>query len=1228
MIDKLIEISLKNRFLVVALYAALAGWGYWALRATPIDAIPDLSDNQVIVFTDWPGHGPQEVEDQVTYPLTVNLQGLAGVRAVRAQSAFGFSMIYVVFEDSVELYFARARVLERLNLVGKLLPAGVAPTLGPDATGVGHIFWYTLESPNHSLRELRSLQDWFVRYQLNAVPGVAEVASVGGHVKQYQIDVDPHRLRAYGISLSDVVDDVRRSNSNVGGNVLEANGAWTIVRGVGLIQTVEDVEQIVIGASSGVPVFVKDVAHVQIGDAFRVASLVNGTSEAVGGVVVARTGVNTKEVIDAVKARIAQIAPGLPEGVRIVPFYDRSELIEKAVSTLRVALIEEILLVTLAHIVFLMHARSILIVTLPLPLAVLIAFLFMSYAGISSNIMSLAGIAIAIGVLVDAGIVVTENAFRFVEQRGVDTTDRRAVWRSVVDASRVVGRPVFFSMAIILFAFVPVFALTGQEGKLFHPLAFTKTFAVLAATVIAVTLVPVLCTLLLAGKLHGEEKNPVMRALRRLYRPVLEAALTHRVATLGAAAAIFLGALALASRIGSEFMPPLNEGDVMFMPIADPSISLEENTEIAKRQNAALLEFPEVAWAVAKVARADTSTDPAPLNMTETVVHLKPREEWRPGMTLEKLRAEMGRRVQTPGVTNIWTMPIINRIDMLTTGIRSEVGIKIFGADLAVIERLARVVGERVRQVKGARNVYPEPVTSGQYLNIEVDRAAAARYGIPVGTVQEVIETAVGETVLSLTIEGRERFPLRVRYAPEYRADPQAIGDVLVSAPGGGQVPLGAVARIRPSRGPAMISSENGLLLATVLLNVEGRDVGGFVKEARRVVQEQVMLPPGYYIMWSGRWENQVRARERLQVVLPIVVLIIYVLLFLTYRSFLEAAHVLLAVPFALSGGVYLLWLLGYNASVAVWVGFIALFGTAVQTAVVMVVYLEEAVARKREALSGRLTPEALREAVTEGALLRLRPKVMTVATVVAGLLPIMWSTRVGAEVMKPLATPVLGGMISSLLHVLVVTPVIFCWLRERELRKESEARESPVDIAAVTRVSGPPSPAEDAPGTREPLVSPALEESPHRRRGGLALLGVMVVVLAGLAFGLRAWLGPGGADSGRSGAETPIQTVRSGELVITLMSADGTLGRSGPFEIEFRSAATGELVDVGVVRAAASMAMPGMAMTGGVEVEPTREAGRYRARGSYGMSGGWQMTLEWEGPAGRGSVSFEVNVQ
>jgi len=604
MINRLIDVALKHRFIVIALYLGLAGWGWWALRATPIDAIPDLSDNQVIVFTDWPGHSPQEVEDQVTYPLTTNLQGLAGVRVVRSQSAFGFSMVYVVFEDDVELYFARTRVLERMSLVAKSLPAGVVPTLGPDATGVGHVFWYTVESPSHSLRDLRTLQDWFIRYQLNAVPGVAEVASVGGHVQQYQVDVDPNRLRTYNLPLSAVVSAVRDSNLNVGGNVLESNGAWLIVRGVGLIESVDDVKRIVVGASNGVPVYVDQVADVQVGDAFRVASLVKGTTEAVGGVIVARAGVNTKQVIDAVKARIAQIQPGLPPGVSIVPFYDRSELIEQSVDTLRTALLEEIALVTLAHVVFLMHFRSILIVTIPLPLAVLMSFLGMYYAGISSNIMSLAGIAIAIGVLVDAGIVVTENAFRYVEQRAVDPRDRGRVLETVRDSTRLVGRPVFFSMAIILLAFIPVFALTGQEGKLFHPLAFTKTFAVLAATVIAVTLVPVLCSLLLGGRFHAEEANPVMRGLRRLYEPVLHLALAHRLSTIAIAVLLFTGALLLARGIGSEFMPALNEGDLMFMPIADPSISLEENTEIAKTQNAALMTFPEVAYVVAKVARA------------------------------------------------------------------------------------------------------------------------------------------------------------------------------------------------------------------------------------------------------------------------------------------------------------------------------------------------------------------------------------------------------------------------------------------------------------------------------------------------------------------------------------------------------------------------------------------------------------------------------------------------
>jgi Cu(I)/Ag(I) efflux system membrane protein CusA/SilA len=1195
MINRLLELSLRNRFLIVATYLSLAAWGWWALRATPIDAIPDLSDNQVIVFTDWPGHSPQEVEDQVTYPLTVNLQGLARVRVVRSQSAFGFSMIYVIFEDDIDLYFARSRVLERMSLVAKSLPQGVTPTLGPDATGVGHVFWYTVESSTHSLRELRSLQDWFIRYQLNSVPGVAEVASVGGYVQQYQIDIDPNRLRVYNLPLKAVVQAVRDSNLNVGGNVLESNGAWLIVRGVGLIASVDDVKKIVIGASNGVPIYAEQVADVQIGNAFRVASLVKGTKEAVGGVVVARTGVNTKEVIDAVKARIAQIAPGLPQGVMIVPFYDRSNLIEQAIDTLRYALIEEIALVTLAHVVFLMHLRSILIVTIPLPLAVLMSFLGMYYTGISSNIMSLAGIAIAIGVLVDAGIVVTENAFRYVEQRGVDPRDRRRVWETVLESTQLVGRPVFFSMAIILLAFVPVFALSGQEGKLFHPLAFTKTFAVLAATVIAVTLVPVLCTLLLGGKFHGEEANPVMRVLRKLYEPALESALAHRVVTLTVAAALFAGALLVARGIGSEFMPPLNEGDLMFMPIADPSISLEENTKIAARQNEILMSFPEVEYAVAKVARAETSTDPAPLNMTETVVHLNPKDQWRSGMTLDRLRAEMGRAVRLPGVSNIWTMPIINRIDMLTTGIRSEVGVKVFGTDLRVLEESARRIADVLRRVPGASNVYPEQVTSGQYLNIDVDRAAAARYGIGVGDIQQEIETAVGETVLTTTIEGRARFPVRVRYAPQYRADPQALGHVLVASPQGAQIPLSQVARIEHARGPAMVSSENGLLLATVLLNVQGRDVGGFVEEARQTVAREVSLPQGYYIGWSGRWENQERARQRLQLVLPIVLLVIFVLLYFTYHSVSEAAHVLLAVPFALTGGIYLLWLLGYNFSVAVWVGFIALFGTAVQTGVVMVIYLEEAVERRRQALGGTLTRAALREAVIEGALLRLRPKVMTVSTVVAGLLPIMWSTRVGAEVMKPLATPVLGGMVSSLLHVLIVTPVIFFWLHERRLGIQHE----PLPAAGVHRMT---------------------------RRTLLVAVAVAILVV-GVIIALRTVDGPSTESPTTVGRVVHME--RSGDLDIALLSPTGTLtaGRNA-FTIEFRKASNRSLVDVGTARASANMPMPGMVMPGSVQVTRTRVPGRYEGTAEFGMAGAWQMAIEWDGPAGRGSVRFEGAVQ
>jgi Cu(I)/Ag(I) efflux system membrane protein CusA/SilA len=1035
MINRVIEFSMKNRWLVLAIYAGFAVCGYWALLRTPIDAIPDLSENQVIVFTDWAGRSPQEVEDQITYPLTVNLQGLPHVRTVRSASAFGFSMVNVVFEDSVDIYFARTRVLERLSLAGSFLPAGVTPMMGPDATGVGQVFWYTVEGPYDS-GTLHSIQDWFIKYQLNSVPGVAEVASVGGFVKQYQIDLDPIKLRAYNIPLQTVVAAVERSNNNVGAKVMEVGSTEDMVRGIGLIRGLKDIEDISLAAYNGTPVTVGNVASVQLGPEFRRGVLDKDGKEAVGGVVVIRYGANAREVIAAVKQKIDEIQPGLPAGVSIVPFYDRSILIDHAVDTLRHALIEEIILVTLAHVLFLWHFRSILVVTIPLPLAVLGAFLFMKGAGISSNIMSLGGIAIAIGVLVDAGIVMTENVIRQAEQYEQEHGNYRdRIWEITLNAARLVGRPISFAMVIIILAFVPVFALTGMEGKMFHPLAFTKTFAMLCSTIMAITLVPVLCTFLIRGKLHREDENPIMRGLRSIYRPTLSWALRHRIITLSAALALFLAALYTATTIGSEFMPPLDEETALFMPIADPRISLTAATEILRQQDAIIAADPQVAMVVGKVGRAETSTDPAPVNMSETTITFKPKDQWPKGLTKDAILGRLDDKLQIPGVTNIWTQPIRNRIDMLSTGIRTQIGIKVFGPDLRVIEQKSEEIKNVVRQVPGATDLYAERTTGAPYLEMTVDRAAADRYGLNVADVEDVIETAIGGKNLTTTIEGRQRFPVRVRYARDFRENPQQLGDVLVTGSNGAQVPLSEVVKISTTMGPSMISSENGLLRGAVLLNVRGRDVGGFVEQAKRAVAEQVKMPPGYYVEWSGQYENQISARKRLELVIPIVLLVIFALLYRTYGSAKEAAHVLLAVPFALSGGVFLVKLLHLNFSVAVWVGFIALFGTAVQTAVVMVIYLKEAVAR-RTTIDGRLTREDLHAAVMEGALLRLRPKVMTVATVVAGLLPLMWSTRTGAEFMRPLAAPVLGGMLSSLVHVLIVTPVIFIWLREREIER------------------------------------------------------------------------------------------------------------------------------------------------------------------------------------------------
>jgi Cu(I)/Ag(I) efflux system membrane protein CusA/SilA len=1095
MIAALITWSLRNRFLVVSATLFIIALGIFELRRAPVDAIPDLSENQVIVFADWPGRSPQEVEDQITYPLSVNLQGLAGVKTVRANSMFGFSLLTIIFDDQIDNYFARTRVLERLNYLGDLVPAGVVPKLGPDATGLGWVFQYYLDvDPAHAgdgydLGQLRAVQDWFVRYQLNAVPGVAEVASVGGFVRQYQIEVSSGKMRALGISLDEVMTAVGQSNLNVGGKVVEENGMEFVVRGLGLVKSTADLEMTVLAEREGTPIYLRDVATVQIGGDFRRGALDLNGREVVGGIVVMRTGENAAAVIAAVKAKIAQITPSLPPGVTIRPFYDRSELIDRTIATLKHALTEEIILVTLAHIVFLFHFRSILIVTFPLPVSILISFILMRQFGITSNVMSLAGIAIAIGVLVDAAIVMTENVIRRCEDAecvkqasgllaGGGSTGQRPVSLSAKEtldatlaASLQVGRPIFFAMAIIILAFVPVFALTGQEGKLFHPLAFTKTFAMIGSTLLAVTIVPVLCTFLVRGPFHREQDNIVMRLLLRLYDPALDWALRHRKTVLAGAAALLAGAGFLTTRMGSEFMPPLNEGSLLFMPVLLPQTSLTEVKRIMAWQDTVISQTPEVVSAAGKLGRAESATDPAPVEMIETTITLKPEREWRPGMTKDKLIAELTKKLtQVPGYVPGFLQPIENRILMLATGIRAQVGIKILGDDLDKLQAKAFEVERVVREIPGAVGVAPSRVQGKPYLEIAIDREAAARFGLRAQQILDAVETGIGGKNLTTTIEGRQRFPIQVRVQRDEREDIERLGDILVATPRGQHIPLGQLVTIRRATGPSEIASENGRLRVFVQANVAGRDLGGFVEEARRRIAERVKLGDGMTLEWSGQYENQLRARRTLQLIVPAVLAIIFLLLYLVYRDAKEAAHVLLAVPFALTGGVLLQWLLGYPFSVAVWVGYIALFGTAIQTGVVMVVYLEEAVERKRRERmkdeGGRmkkmgedldtaarsaqslhpssfiLHPSDLLDAIKEGARLRLRPKVMTVATIVASLLPIMWSTRTGAEVMKPLAAPVIGGMLSSLLHILIVTPVIFAWLREKEeggRRKDEE---------------------------------------------------------------------------------------------------------------------------------------------------------------------------------------------
>ncbi len=1101
MIEKIIEWSAHNRFIVILIYIIIIGFGIYSVINLPVDAIPDLSENQVIIFTEWMGRSPQIIEDQVTFPIVSGLQGLPDVKAVRANSMFGMSFVFVIFDDNVDLYFARSRVLERMNTIQAQLPTGVVPSLGPDGTGVGHVYWYTVEGKDYDLGTLRSIQDWYVRYKLSSVEGVAEVASIGGYVKQYQVDVNPNDLRAYNLTVSDVVSAIQRSNNEVGGKILEVSDAEYFVRGQGYIKSKEDVENTVVKSfANGIPILIKNVAKVQLGGDIRRGALEkNGKGQVVGGIIVMRTGENAQKVIERVKEKIKEISPGLPPGVEIVTSYDRSTLITEAVGTLERALIEASITVSIMVMIFLLHFRSIVRILIELPISILIAFILMYVSGISSNIMSLGGIILAVGVIVDSSIVLVENAYRnlakALEEKKHLTPDEYK--KISIDSAKQVGRAIFFSELIILVSFLPVFMLTGQEGKMFHPLAYTKSFALIGSAIVVITLIPVLMTMLMRGKFKPEDKNPTTRFFIRLYEPVIHWVLKHRKITIAINVIALLITVPMILNTGSEFMPPLDEGSILYMPVTLPGASIAEVNRILQEQDKIIMTVPEVHHVLGKTGRAETATDNAPLSMIETIILLKPKDEWRPGITKQDIVAELDHKLQIPGVTNGWTQPIINRINMLSTGVRTDIGFKIFGENLDTLETYAIKAEGLLKNVDGAADVVAERVQNGYYLDIQIKREMAARYGVNIRDLEDIIETAIGGENLGVVIEGRMRFPIRMRYERDYRDNVEEIKRLIVpvslsssmnvqstmnnnpqtglnnkSSSGmttmgssntanvisqgtSGQnsfsllsteqnaityLPISELADVKVLTGPPMISSENGMLRSIVFMNTRGRDMGSVMVDAKKVIESGLKLPAGYSYTWSGQYESKVRAQQTIEIIMPVVFLIIFFLLFFTLKNYVEAGVVMLSVPFALIGGMYMIYILGYNFSVAVWVGFIALYGIAVETGVIMVVYLHEALDRKlyahQKGLRGPITKEDIYEATVEGSVLRLRPKLMTVFTAMVGLIPIMWSTGTGSDVMKPLTAPMIGGLLTSAIHVLVVTPILFTMMKEHALKK------------------------------------------------------------------------------------------------------------------------------------------------------------------------------------------------
>ncbi len=1042
MLKTIIAWSIRHVFLVLLGTAFIVGWGIYSLWKMPVDAIPDLSDVQVIIYTEYPGQAPQVVEDQVTYPLTTAMLAVPRAKVVRGLSAFGVSFIYVIFEDGTDIYWARSRVLEYLSFAANQLPRDVRPALGPDATGVGWIYQYVVQGKEHTLDELRALQDWFLRYQLTTTEGISEIASVGGFVKTYQITVDPRRLQAYNIPLKRITEVIAASNRDVGGRVIELTETEYMVRGRGYLRGIADLENLVVNAHQGMPVLLRDVARVELAPSERRGiTELNGEGEAVSGIAVARYGENALDVIHNLEQKLEQIRTGLPDNVSLESVYNRSELIHRAIETLREVFIEQIVIIALVCVIFLMHARSALVAIIMLPIGVLIAFIAMTYLGINSNIMSLAGIALAIAEMTDAAIVMVENAHKHLARAGPGESRIRAV----IASCQEVGPSLFFSLLIITVSFLPVFALEAQEGRMFQPLAYTKTFAMAGAAVLSITLVPVLILLLIRGRIPREEDNLLGRIMIWSYKPLIGWVLRWKKSIVVIALGVLAATIYPAMRLGSEFMPTLNEGTLLYMPVTLPGISVTKAAETMQTQNKIIMSFPEVASVFGKAGRADTATDPAPLEMTETIINLKPESAWRPGMTIDKLIAELDQALQIPGVANAWTMPIKNRIDMLATGIRTPVGIKVFGNDLNQIETIAKQIEAVVKTVPGTTSAYAERITGGYYLDIEPDRMALARYGLTVGDLLDVVSVALGGEVITTTVEGRERFDVAIRYPRELRSDPQAIAtQVLVPAMGGTMIPLGQLASVKLMQGPPSIRTENALLSAYIFIDIRDRDIGSYIADAQRMVREQVQFPQGYYATWSGQFEYMERATEKLKIVVPLTVSLVFLLVYLNFGRLTETLIVMLSIPFSLVGGIWLMYWLDYNLSIAAVVGFIGLIGIAAESGMVMLAFIDQAlttIARQRKAMAEQIALSDLYDAVIQGAVYRIRPVMMTIAGSVIGLLPVMLSTGTGSEIMRRIAAPMVGGMVSATILTLIIFPAVYAVVKGISLRQVERKR-------------------------------------------------------------------------------------------------------------------------------------------------------------------------------------------